>query len=233
MPLSIRNIIPYIGSSAEHQYSATGYAGNGLTFGTLAGVMMTDAILGRANPWAELFDPNRKALTRGLWDYLKENVDYPYYMIRDRFAGADVARCAFATMYDAAAKMIYEAVVDLGASMVESWKAIPGRFPLSAVVLRDLQDRVVAGVGGTMRAIPETHLRPDTLRQSGEGEAATLSWDDALPESGGRVPLLVGRRQVGWLDVWGDGGSASAESWRELSDVGRLLALLLDGARPA
>ncbi|MCW2732992.1 MAG: hypothetical protein JWR13_3808 [Mycobacterium sp.] len=45
------------------------------------------------------------------------------------FSGADVPRCAFATMYDAAAKLVYEAVVDLGASMIESWKSIPGRFP--------------------------------------------------------------------------------------------------------
>jgi Rieske Fe-S protein len=60
-----------------------------MTFGTLAGMMIADAILGRSNPWAELFDPSRKALRRGLWDYLKENADYPYYMIRDRFAGAD------------------------------------------------------------------------------------------------------------------------------------------------
>jgi glycine/D-amino acid oxidase-like deaminating enzyme/nitrite reductase/ring-hydroxylating ferredoxin subunit len=81
--------LPYIGQSAEHQYAATGYAGNGLTFGTLAGIMIADAILERSNPWAELFDPSRKALTRGLWDYVKENVDYPYYMIRDRFAGPD------------------------------------------------------------------------------------------------------------------------------------------------
>ena len=81
--------LPYIGQSAEHQYSATGYAGNGLTFGTLAGLMIADAILERSNPWAELFDPGRKALTRGLWDYLKENIDYPYYLIRDRFAGAE------------------------------------------------------------------------------------------------------------------------------------------------
>jgi glycine/D-amino acid oxidase-like deaminating enzyme/nitrite reductase/ring-hydroxylating ferredoxin subunit len=79
--------LPYIGQSAEHQYSATGYSGNGLTFGTLAAVMMSDAILERSNPWTELFDPDRKALTRGLWDYVKENVDYPYYLIRDRFAG--------------------------------------------------------------------------------------------------------------------------------------------------
>ena len=81
--------LPYIGQSADRQYSATGYAGNGLTFGTLAGLIISDAILERSNPWTELFDPGRKALTRGLWDYVKENVDYPYYLIRDRFAGAE------------------------------------------------------------------------------------------------------------------------------------------------
>jgi Rieske Fe-S protein len=81
--------LPYIGSIADHQYASTGYVGNGLTFGTLAGIIISDAVLGRSNPWTELFDPGRKALTRGLWDYIKENVDYPYYMIRDRFAGPD------------------------------------------------------------------------------------------------------------------------------------------------
>jgi len=81
--------VPYIGRSAEHQYSATGYAGNGLTFGTLSGLIIADAILERRNPWTELFDPNRRAFSRGLWDYVKENADYPYYLIRDRFAGAE------------------------------------------------------------------------------------------------------------------------------------------------
>ena len=81
--------LPYIGQSAEHQHSATGFAGNGLTFGTLAGLMISDAIVQRSNPWRELFDPGRKAVSRGLWDYLTENVDYPYYLIRDRFAGAE------------------------------------------------------------------------------------------------------------------------------------------------
>jgi glycine/D-amino acid oxidase-like deaminating enzyme/nitrite reductase/ring-hydroxylating ferredoxin subunit len=81
--------LPYIGATAEHQYAGTGYAGNGLTFGTLAGMMIADRILGRANPWSDLFDPARKALRHGLWDYLKENTSYPYYLIRDRFAGAE------------------------------------------------------------------------------------------------------------------------------------------------
>ncbi|VEG53663.1 tyramine oxidase [Mycolicibacterium aurum] len=42
---------------------------------------------------------------------------------------AGTPRCAFVTMYDAAAKMIYEAVVDLTARVIDSWTPIPGRFP--------------------------------------------------------------------------------------------------------
>jgi Rieske Fe-S protein len=41
------------------------------------------------NPWQELFDINRTRITKGLWDYIAENKDYPYYLIRDRFAGAE------------------------------------------------------------------------------------------------------------------------------------------------
>jgi glycine/D-amino acid oxidase-like deaminating enzyme/nitrite reductase/ring-hydroxylating ferredoxin subunit len=82
--------LPYIGAMADHQYAATGFSGNGMTFGTLGAMMMSDAILGRSNPWSDLFDPGRTAIRRGgLWDYLKENTSYPYYLIRDRFAGAE------------------------------------------------------------------------------------------------------------------------------------------------
>jgi glycine/D-amino acid oxidase-like deaminating enzyme/nitrite reductase/ring-hydroxylating ferredoxin subunit len=81
--------LPYVGQMADHQYAATGFSGNGMTFGTLAAIMIVDAITGRRNPWAELFDPGRAAIRRGLWDYIKENADYPYYMMRDRLAGAE------------------------------------------------------------------------------------------------------------------------------------------------
>jgi glycine/D-amino acid oxidase-like deaminating enzyme/nitrite reductase/ring-hydroxylating ferredoxin subunit len=81
--------LPYIGRTTDHQYVATGFAGNGMTFGTLAGMIISDAITGRRNPWAELFDANRTAIRRGMWDYLKENADYPYYLMRSRFAGAE------------------------------------------------------------------------------------------------------------------------------------------------
>jgi glycine/D-amino acid oxidase-like deaminating enzyme/nitrite reductase/ring-hydroxylating ferredoxin subunit len=79
--------LPYIGEHAKRQFVATGFAGNGMTFGTLSAMMFADHVTGKANPWAELFDPGRTKIKGGLWDYIKENTDYPYYLVRDRFAG--------------------------------------------------------------------------------------------------------------------------------------------------
>jgi glycine/D-amino acid oxidase-like deaminating enzyme/nitrite reductase/ring-hydroxylating ferredoxin subunit len=73
--------LPFIGAVNEHQYVATGFSGNGYTFGTLAGAIIHDAITGGKNPWADLFDPGRKKLS-ATWDYLKENADYPYYLLK-------------------------------------------------------------------------------------------------------------------------------------------------------
>lgn len=81
--------LPYIGELSENQFGATGFAGNGMTFGTLGAMMATDAVVGRKNPWTDLFDPGRKRLRGGAWTYVKENKDYPYYMLRDRLAGAE------------------------------------------------------------------------------------------------------------------------------------------------
>jgi glycine/D-amino acid oxidase-like deaminating enzyme/nitrite reductase/ring-hydroxylating ferredoxin subunit len=82
--------LPFIGEVAKGQHIATGFAGNGMTFGTLAAMIIRDAITGSGpNPWAGLFDADRSAIARGPLDYLRENADYPYYLIRDRFAGAE------------------------------------------------------------------------------------------------------------------------------------------------
>jgi glycine/D-amino acid oxidase-like deaminating enzyme/nitrite reductase/ring-hydroxylating ferredoxin subunit len=81
--------LPYIGEMSPRQFAATGFAGNGLTFGTLAAIMAADHVVGRANPWSGTFDIGRTKIRGGLWDYLKENKDYPYYLVRDRFAGVE------------------------------------------------------------------------------------------------------------------------------------------------
>ena len=81
--------LPLIGELAPNQFVSTGYSGNGITFGTIGAMMAADAVTGRANPWAELFDTGRTKIRGGLWDYLRENKDYPYYLVRDRFAGSE------------------------------------------------------------------------------------------------------------------------------------------------
>jgi Rieske Fe-S protein len=81
--------LPFIGETSKKQFAATGYAGNGMTFGTLAAMMAHDCATGRRNPWRDLFDPSRAKVRGGTWDYIKENADYPYYLIRDRFIGPD------------------------------------------------------------------------------------------------------------------------------------------------
>jgi glycine/D-amino acid oxidase-like deaminating enzyme/nitrite reductase/ring-hydroxylating ferredoxin subunit len=46
-------------SGPPNVYIATGDSGMGLTHGTIAGLLLTDLICGRSNPWAELYDPQR------------------------------------------------------------------------------------------------------------------------------------------------------------------------------
>ncbi len=43
-------------------YISTGDSGNGMTHGTIAGMLISDLILGRMNPWEKLYDPSRITL---------------------------------------------------------------------------------------------------------------------------------------------------------------------------
>ena len=69
--------LAYIGRNPgdkAHILVATGDSGQGMTHGTIAGILLTDLILGRPNPWETLYDPSRKSL-RAAAEYLKENVN--------------------------------------------------------------------------------------------------------------------------------------------------------------
>jgi glycine/D-amino acid oxidase-like deaminating enzyme/nitrite reductase/ring-hydroxylating ferredoxin subunit len=67
----------YIGRNPggdEHIYIATGDSGNGMTHGTIAGIILNELIQGRKHQWAKLYDPSRVKL-RATPEYLKENVN--------------------------------------------------------------------------------------------------------------------------------------------------------------
>jgi Rieske Fe-S protein len=53
------------GDNRNNIYIATGDSGNGITHGTIAGILLTDLIPGRSNPWTALYDPSRTPKKEG------------------------------------------------------------------------------------------------------------------------------------------------------------------------
>jgi glycine/D-amino acid oxidase-like deaminating enzyme/nitrite reductase/ring-hydroxylating ferredoxin subunit len=70
--------VAFIGKSPGEEYEnvllATGDSGMGMTHGTIAGILLTDLIQGRENPWAKLYDPSRRSL-RAVPELAKENLN--------------------------------------------------------------------------------------------------------------------------------------------------------------
>ncbi|HKO29716.1 MAG TPA: FAD-dependent oxidoreductase, partial [Nitrospiraceae bacterium] len=58
----------------DNVYIITGDSGMGMTHGTIAGMLLTDLIAGRSNPWVELYDPARIRL-RAASEFARENVN--------------------------------------------------------------------------------------------------------------------------------------------------------------
>ena len=56
----------------ENVYVVTGDSGMGITHGTIAGMLISDLILGRSNPWEKLYDPARVRVGAA-GDFLREN----------------------------------------------------------------------------------------------------------------------------------------------------------------
>jgi len=57
----------------ENVFIHTGDSGMGMTHGTIAGILLTDLIVGRDNPWAKLYDPSRLN-PRGATQFAKDNL---------------------------------------------------------------------------------------------------------------------------------------------------------------
>jgi glycine/D-amino acid oxidase-like deaminating enzyme/nitrite reductase/ring-hydroxylating ferredoxin subunit len=69
--------LAYIGRNPldeNNVYVVTGDSGMGMTHGTIAGMLLTDLILGRENPWEALYDPSRKNVAAA-GPFLKENLN--------------------------------------------------------------------------------------------------------------------------------------------------------------
>ncbi len=72
------DLVAFIGHNPgdKNVYICTGDSGMGMTHGTIAGILISDLIGGRENPWAKLYDPSRISVNFGaLKEYVKENAN--------------------------------------------------------------------------------------------------------------------------------------------------------------
>ena len=76
---------------SKNVYIATGDSGMGMTHGTIAGMLITDEIMGRECPWVPLYDPSRKSLrVRGMLEFAAENINVAAQYASDYLSGGEV-----------------------------------------------------------------------------------------------------------------------------------------------
>jgi Rieske Fe-S protein len=84
--------LPFIGpnSGSSHVFVATGYAGNGITYGTVAGMMFADHVSEQRSPYAALYDATRVKPVASAYDYVAENLPFPAHLVKDRLTNTNV-----------------------------------------------------------------------------------------------------------------------------------------------
>ena len=78
--------VPYIGlasRSAKHTYIATGYFADGLVYGTLAGILISDCILENKNPLTQTYQSTRFDPIASLPSFVKENTNVFIQYLKD------------------------------------------------------------------------------------------------------------------------------------------------------
>jgi nitrite reductase/ring-hydroxylating ferredoxin subunit len=92
--------LPFIGrnSFSSSVYVATGFSGNGMTFGTLAGMILSDLVLGLTNRYADLYDATRLPPLASMPTYVRENADFIRYLASDRIGRGDAGVDTTATL---------------------------------------------------------------------------------------------------------------------------------------
>ena len=69
---------------AKNVYMASGDSGQGMTHGTIAGMLLGDLVQGRPNPWEKIYDPHRISLSpQPLKEFAKENADVAMHFVKD------------------------------------------------------------------------------------------------------------------------------------------------------
>lgn len=79
------DLLPYIGrkTSGSREFIATGFSTDGLVYGTLSAIIISDAIAGVKNPYEELFKASRHNPAKAAQKFAKENIDVAAQLVKD------------------------------------------------------------------------------------------------------------------------------------------------------
>lgn len=79
--------LPYIGKSpgTTRSYIGTGFGSDGLTYGALAAMVITEDILGRESKWSDLYEPARLAPTKSVKGFAQETARVASNLLNDYF----------------------------------------------------------------------------------------------------------------------------------------------------
>ncbi len=81
--------LPYIGHVPGHTkgnvYVATGFSGNGITYGNVAAILLRDMLTGKTSRYEELFAPGRIKPVAGFTEFAKENLDVAKEFVKGFF----------------------------------------------------------------------------------------------------------------------------------------------------
>jgi glycine/D-amino acid oxidase-like deaminating enzyme/nitrite reductase/ring-hydroxylating ferredoxin subunit len=97
--------LPLIGGSGN-LYISTGYAGQGMTFGTAGAMLIADLVSGVDNPWAKTFDPARVHAHMTVREFITENLGFPKHLVADRLTSHDVEAKAFDDVHTGEGRII-------------------------------------------------------------------------------------------------------------------------------
>ncbi len=85
--------VPYVGRAPRHDrvFVAAAYSGDGLTFGTVGGLLTSHLVLGRENAWSVVFDPARIKPLKSAGQFGSIGLKVAKHFVGDRLRGGEVS----------------------------------------------------------------------------------------------------------------------------------------------
>jgi glycine/D-amino acid oxidase-like deaminating enzyme/nitrite reductase/ring-hydroxylating ferredoxin subunit len=108
--------LPLIGGTGN-VYVSTGYSGQGMTFGTVGAMLVTDLITGVENEWAPVFDVHRQRPHVTTREFITENLHFPAHLAADRLTSHDVEATSTDEVHSGEGK-----IISLGGKKVAAYR---------------------------------------------------------------------------------------------------------------